>query len=211
MKRKLVRFLVASTAVLIIAVFGDYLYEEPQVAPARAIFHVGYRLTGGSDRFLTSYSQHLLETNGGTIPFEVDTYLCSRLQSTSSTSEFDALVHFYILQSNGRMGIQLGRLPDELKARVIDEIFQRITSLDRPDCLKAIELVEYLRLDGDIFKPHLSRGELRNKDGISTTMPEAIDEAVTRFADWWRSPFPWPEKKKISPLEGSNLSIIGFP
>src|SRR5260221_13639953 len=77
------------SAMLIVAAIGFYLYQEPQTAPARAIFHSCYSLTGGSDRFLTFYSHQLREANGGYIPTEVDTFLCSRLRSSESASEFD--------------------------------------------------------------------------------------------------------------------------
>ncbi len=108
------------------------------------------------------------------------------------------------------MGEQLGRVPDDLKERVIEVVIRRLTSLDHRDRLRAVELVEYLRLNGNIHKPYLSGCARWNEQGQFVLVPEVIDEASTRFSEWWRNPIPWPQKKQVSPLEGSKLSISGL-
>ncbi|MGC3992454.1 MAG: hypothetical protein QM796_22690 [Chthoniobacteraceae bacterium] len=207
-KRKLIGILFLIVPLIVVAT-GFFLYQEPQVGPARAIFYLRYRFTDNVERLLTSYSDQLDQTNAGYIPMEVDTFLCARLGSTDSAKEFGALVHFYILQSGSRTGEQLGRVSDALKERVIGVVISKLKSLPPIDRLRAVELIEYLRLDGKVYKPQLSGTARGNEPGRLEPMSETIDDASTLFTNWWQSPIPWSKKKQISPLEGSGLSISG--
>ena len=203
-KRIAVCLLVAGVLVAGVVVYFD---EQPRTGPAQARFRARYDASIDRESLLASYSDLLRARNCKYIPAEVDAFLVSRLEGTSSSSEFEAIVHFYLRQGASRAGQHIGTVPDEVKTRVIDSIVRRMPILDGPDRVRAVEFVEYLRLDGDFYKPQLIGATVMTGPTTFRVVPEVVDEAASRYTRWWQSPAPWPEKKQIAPLAGSNLKF----
>jgi hypothetical protein len=204
-KRKLLLLALAAFAVV-----GGWLLCAavlPESPVATVTFHAIYSISSLRPSFMRLYSRDLRWRHGGYIPEEIDSFLCDRLL-TASPDEFSAIVTFYIEQSGDRPGSHLGSIPEQIKIKAIGAVIERFDHLDDPAKLRAILLVEYLRLDGDIQKPEFIDLDRLNEQGQRLQDSEAVEQAAILYRNWWQGPMSWQEKKQISPLDGSGLSIL---
>ncbi len=113
------------------------------------MFRPRYSFSSDQALFLEQYSESL---DGGYVPNNVDEFLCSRLQFPTSESEFRAVVYFYLHRCCWHTGERFGHLPDSTKVRIIALLIHDLDSLGTAR-ESAFILAEYLRLDGDLYKP----------------------------------------------------------
>lgn len=163
--------------------------------------------------FLELYSPLRRDVNNGTIPEEVDRFLCRQIEVTKDESELSAIINLYAIQAGGREGFCIYEVSDDAKQKVIARI---VDEFDAGENLSGkMMLIEQLRLGKS-----LGKGQIRSQDAV---IPENTDikywrkwkdeivapKAKTDFINWWNLDLDWTEKRKIDPLKNSAVKING--
>ena len=166
------------------------------------VFRPSYSFSSDHALFLQQYSESL---DGGYVPGGIDEFLCSRLQFPTSESEFRAIVYFYLHRCCWHTGERFGHVPDTTKVRIIALLVHDLDTLGQTRD-SAFILAEYLRLDGNLWKPRFDGADtvIENK---AEPIAGALDDASQLFKRWWESSPDWQTKKRISPWQGSRFSV----
>lgn len=82
------------------------------------------------------------------------------------------------------------KFPMHMKARLIEKIIGKLNQMDLFTKLRAILLVEHVRLDGKLYKPALRGATRSDEKGQLVLAPEVIDQAAALYTDWWHNPAP---------------------
>jgi hypothetical protein len=74
--------------------------------------------------------------------------------------------------------------------------------------------IEYLRLDGRLYKGEFSQGDVARWDaeqGQAIYNPAKIQQAIAAFREWYASADSWLDIRMTNPLEGTDMAISGVP
>jgi len=192
-------------------VFSGVLYFdavlEPQRAHGYALFRSRYALARDKNSMLKSYDANLVNHNAGYIPEQVDKFLCSKLQSSTSVEEASAIVDFYAFKAGAREGRFIYSLPAQTKERVVDLLLKRLNHYDANEAESAIILIEVLRRGKYLGKASVvSTGRAVNYE---TWWPQqGLPQAKRSLHKWWSSYPTWQEKEKHDPLKDSSLQVV---
>jgi hypothetical protein len=185
------------------------IYADTTSALSVSAFHVGYKIVPFKKAYLSFYSPFRRDVSAGYIPPQVDAFLCGRAESTSDLAEFDAIVHFYTIQSGGREGDCIFRTNDITR----EKIAARITvDLSETDYEGQLVLLEEVRLGKSLGKGNVGLGP----GAISwPSTPEewkawhrdALPFARSKYIEWWRADTDWETKKLTDPLAGQYVHV----
>lgn len=210
MKRK--RYLWGAAGMLILATmlaaFCVGAYMEPQSSPGYTFFRMRYDSTSDKRSLLKWYNNVLINYNGGYIPEQADWFLCTQLQNPTPSTEFEAIVDFYVFKAGGREGRFIFLLPGEVKQRISGSVLNRIENYTPSEASRALILIESLRRGEDLGKAHFNSPQ-PSPDCEAWWQQYGLPEAKTRFARWWQAYPTWQEKTKHDPLAASTLEISG--
>lgn len=142
----------------------------------------------------------------------MDKFFESRLQSTDSTKEFDAIIDFYAHKAGGREGRRVFIWPAHVKEKATASIISRLDNYSADEAASALVLVEDMRQgkDDNLFKAHLFTDEPMKTNYSLWLQQKGVPEAKARYRKWWNSYATWPEKVKHDPLAKSHLHIEGI-
>jgi hypothetical protein len=202
---------------LSLAFCGLFVYAFPEHPINIALFKLTYNLTPAKKSFLEFYSPARRDIANGKIPNEVDKFLCQRIEKADN-EEFSAIVNFYIFQAAGREGICIYAASDRTREKIIDQIVKQ--SEDNSLLYKKIVLLEQVRLGKSLGKGDISIKGMNQPRFLTLEEDKRwrkeyekwFDEQLettgkTKLQEWWNSDLSWEEKKKINPLEGTNIEV----
>ena len=167
-------------------------------------------MSSNKNTALQGYDANLIKYNGGYIPEQVDKFLCSRLQSSTSDEELNAIADFYIFKAGGREGRYIFSLPTQNKQRVTGNILSRLEDYKPQQAASALILVEVMRRGES-----LGKAIFRSTHGNTAAYPQyeswlqrrALPEAKAQYLKWWHASPTWQQKERHNPLANSNLEI----
>jgi hypothetical protein len=181
---------------------------SPETALGYARFRVFYALTPSKVAALKSYDSNLEMVNGGYIPLNTDQFLCERLSASNSPQEKNAIIDFYVHNAGGREGQTIFRNSDADKQKAIGLLFQRLDAYDVYRSEQAMVLIESIRQGEYLGKAHLF-SEKSHGDYETWLKESGVSQAKAKYRRWWNSPLSWSQKKRINPLEKSDMFIAG--
>jgi hypothetical protein len=202
---------------LLLTFCGLFIYVFPEHPINVAIFKFTYKITPAKTSFLEFYSPKRRDVANSKIPNEVDKFLCHRIENAAD-EEFSAIVNFYIIQAAGREGFCIYSTSEQTRVKIIDQIVKQLENDLR--LYNKMILLEEIRLGKSLGKGDISI-EGMNKPNFITLEEDEIwgkeyekwfDEQLktngkTKIQEWWDSNLSWEEKKKINPLEGTNIKV----
>ena len=162
--------------------------------------------------YLHFYSPLRRDVSAGSLPIEVDEFLCEKLEATQDKHEFDAIVHLYSLQAAGREGGCVYLTSDTTRERIAESLVSEL-DVEGFDLYQKIVLLEEIRLGKSLGKGRIAPSRLETqkpsgKDEWKVWMEGiALPLAKSRYLDWWQSNLSWDDKKKIDPLEGTIVGV----
>jgi hypothetical protein len=188
--------------------FAACLYFRPDHPASIALFKIAYESSPTRRAFLEFYSPVRRDVSAGTIPSEIDQFLCDRVEKTTDAAELAAIVNLYEIQAGWREGYCIYKVSDAAREKIAAQI---VTDLDNDERLSAkFTLLEEIRRGESIgkggFEPAPERRFLTREEWLVWT---AEAEPVTKehFQKWWNSGLSWEEKKKIAPLQGTGFGV----
>lgn len=186
---------------------------EPPTAAGYFTFYTFYLFPPTRPAFLGSYPYILRTTEGGFLPSGIDEFLAGRLWEPDSR-EWRAILEFYIAQGPGRWGDACGRLHESLKPRLVRHLLSSIDS-DPPEIqVDKLVFIEYLRLDGKLYKGNFHHGTVWHWDESQRYAiydSVKIHQAISAFRNWFATNSEWSILRVSSPLQGTNMEISGIP
>lgn len=202
-----------SGGLILLAVFlavSVTIYGVPDNPAGIALFRVAYAVPLTRHSFLEFYSPQRRDVGSGYIPQEVDEFLCDRLENTMDEDELEAIVNFYALQSGGRQGDRIQKLPEATRERIAGRIIKDIEA--NKDLRGRFILLHEMRTGKSLGKGGLGPSPLETERPVTTEQEQAWQrkaEAVAKekFTEWWNSGLSWEEKKKINPLAGTIANM----
>ena len=185
---------------------------EPQTSPGHAIFHLAYSIPPTRPVFLRFYQWSLRKFNGKYLPSSIDSFLTARLWECEGSSEWRAIIDFQIKQGSGRWGDGFSHVHDEMKKRIITDIFLRLDTFRSEQIVDALVLIEAMRRSNALHKGGFANADLWTYEGNTYTIHEdrlAIVKAA--FRKWWVDGSLWPANRSQDPLSGTGISIHEGP
>jgi len=174
------------------------------------LFKFVYRLPLNRKYFLEFYSP-VRKNSIGYVPVKVNQFLIQKLEDTNDDQEISAIVNFYALQaSEHRLGYLIN-ISEQAKIKIIS---QTIKELDEEENLGG----KLMMLDEIRTGNRLGKGGY-GIEGVSYpkfTSPEeyrkwfyekSAPTVISKYQEWWNSNLSWGDKKKINPLEGTNIKV----
>lgn len=199
----------------LIATTGAYLFAitGPETQLGTWWFKTAYVASEDKDAYLKRFDTQLKAYESGYIPEKIDTFLCTRLQTSKNEAELNAITDFYAFKGGGREGLRIFLLPPAPKQRIIGRIMQRLDSYRSRDAEYALILVETLRHSSQKFTFKGRLISTANSHGSSSheswLEQKGLPEAKQRFRQWWHRKETWEQKAKRDPLNNSSVQISG--
>lgn len=187
-----------------------FFYGFPDHPINVSLFKALYRVSPSPNAFLEFYSPRRRDVSNGNIPKEVDEFLCYRIEIAES-DELSAIINFYALQSGGREGNLIYKIPDQAKQKVIAQIISEFDS--NKNLSGKMVLLEQLRLGKSLGKGVISHKNYLTPESLPIEKwREWKDENVAPrakndFRRWWDLSLNWNEKRRIDPLKDSEVKI----
>jgi hypothetical protein len=190
------------------SLFSAYLYFTPDHPVSIALFKVAYEISPTRRAFLEFYSPVRRDVSAGSIPLEIDQFLCGRVEQTTDAGELAAIVNLYEIQAGWREGQCIYNVSDASREKIAAQI---VADLDNNERLSAkFTLLEEIRRGESIgkggFAPAPERSFSTREEWLVWTA-EAEPIAKAHFQRWWNSGLSWEEKKKIAPLQGTGFGV----
>ena len=204
--KTIIKFVTLSFCLLFLVGFVLFIYEFPQSSASIAVTKLAYNLPLDKKFFLEFYSPRGRGVNAGNVPGEFAGFLCEKLEETTDESEISAIVNFYAIQPEA---LRL-KMSEPTKQKVMDQL---IKSLGNNSNLQTkLILLEQVRSGKDLGKGTIRRKfsakeDLSSREEWDNWWKKALPAAKEKFQIWWNLNLSWEEKKKINPLEGTEVSI----
>jgi hypothetical protein len=193
--------------ILVLSVFCAFIYGVPNHPVSIFLFKVGYRVAL-LDRhtYLQLYSPWNRDVNAGSLPIEVDEFLCDRMRTTDNPSEFAAIVDLYSTQAHGRQGDCVYKSSEGVRQKVISQIVSEFD--DNPKYIGG----SLILLREAHFGTGLGKGGFAPSD-LEASKPRTPEEwnawsvekgipiVKAQYRAWWQSELNWDEKKTIDPMK----------
>lgn len=206
-------FMFVSSAFLL----GAIAFYLPDTPIGLAVFETSYKAFPFKKAFLDFYSpaDRNYGVNTRSNP-QVDEFLIQRIEASDDKNEVEAIAHYFTLQSKERnYGIFIN-VSDRVKPTIINHLIKELDN-DNSNLSDKIMLLETTRTGKRIGKGAI---EIENKNmpdfPKSWTMEQRkklFDESLAatgvkqKYQDWWNLNLSWEEKRKINPLEGTNIKV----
>lgn len=184
-----------------------YGIVQPESTLGHHIFYIGYSSPINRSQFLLFYEWSLRQHNANSAPSDIHNFLIERFSNSSDINEWQAIINFYITMDTSRWPETLVHLPDNLKKRIIDNIFLQLDSFDARQTNSALYLIESLRSGSLPYKGGFSNLWIydNGKYKVNTKQIEIVKKS---FNHWWGDGSTWPTNKNQIPLEGTGTKII---
>ncbi len=217
-KIKLVLFSVFSIIFIsFLILFVSFVYYVPDTPISLAVFKTSYSLFPFKKSFLEFYSPAGRNFGVNTrSPSCINIFLLQRIETTNDESEITAITHYYTLQAKMREYDIFFNVSDRVKPLIIDQLIKDLGDVNS-NLSDKIMLLETTRTGKRIGKGAIGiDGENMPNFSSSTTMDEiekwrneriAATGVKQKYQEWWSSNLSWEEKKKINPLEGTNIKV----
>lgn len=174
------------------------------------LFKIVYKLPVGRKSFLEFYSP-ARENVRGYVPVEVNQFLIQKLEVTKNENEFSAIVNFYALQaSDHRLGYLL-QISEQAKIKVIKQIIKDLD--DEATFVGKIMMLEELRIGkslgkGGYFIEKTNYPQFATwKEHQKWFYGQSASVVIPKYKEWWNSNLSWEEKRKINPLQETNVRV----
>src|SRR5882672_3727230 len=149
--KKRVKILSIGAGIFSLCLVFAYGFIEPRTAAGHFTFHTFYLFPPTRPAFLQLYSRILRTTEGGYLPSAIDEFLTNRLTEDESR-EWRGIVAFYIAQNPGRWGEACGHLHESFKPALVQHLLSTIDADPPQTQISKLIFIEYLRLDGHLYK-----------------------------------------------------------
>ena len=176
------------------------------------LFKTVYALPIDRKSFLEFYSP-VREDNWGHISKEINDFLIYRIENSTDENELSSIAKFYAIQA---IGHRLGYLINISEQSRIKLIGQLVKDLGDEGILGGkLMLLEEIRTGKRLGKGSVSifGNEYIDQPGILTPEYEkwfykqAAPIVIPKYQEWWNSNLSWEEKKKINPLQDTNIKV----
>jgi len=210
-KIKLILLSIASLFLLTLLTSGCLLLRYlPDNEISITLFKTVYSLPIGKKSFL-EFCSPVRKNESGHLPKEINQFLISKIETTNNENEISAIVNFYALQASGHRIGYIYNISEEAKIKVINQL---IKEFDNESNLGGkLMMLEEIRVGKGLGKGSFSI-EGTNKPKFSTLeeYKQWFDEQSApiikiKYQEWWNSNLSWEEKKKINPLQDTNIKI----
>lgn len=203
-------FLLAAMAFVVFVAIG-FFYGLPGHPVNVFVFKLLYITSINKKPFLSFYSPARRDVNAGTIPPEVDEFLCERAE-TAGESEIEAIADFYALQSGGRQGGCIYLVSDRTAERLIGHLISRIEDETNGDVAGEISIVEQIRTRQSLGKGGLNSAATENRPSTAEEWESwkysvALPIARQRYSEWWNSHGTWKDKRRVFALDGTTVTV----
>ncbi|MFN2412750.1 MAG: hypothetical protein ABR535_06820, partial [Pyrinomonadaceae bacterium] len=203
--KQFLKFTTLGFLTLVLAVLAAGIYGEPRHPISVFVFKVGYFASLDKANYLKFYSPQQRVVGAGYLPEEVDSFLCNRIETTDSDSEFAGIVELYVLQAGGREGNCIFKTSSRTSEKIAENLVKKITSSSHASDLHGeIILLEEVRRGESLGKGKLGYSSI-SADRPSTAeqwqtwmFSKALPIARVAYNNWWSLNIPWEEKKNIS-------------
>lgn len=186
------------------------LRYSPDNENSVGLFKIAYNISFGKKTFFRFYSP-VRENERGYIPKEVNQFLIQKIENTNDESELSALIDFYALQANGYRIGYLFHISEQAKIKVASQLVKELANEENLG--GKLMMLEEIRTGKLLGKGSYSI-EVVNQPEFSTVEEygkwfdeQAAPIVKTKYQEWWNSNLSWEEKKKINPLEGTNIKV----
>jgi hypothetical protein len=98
--------------------FSACLYFRPDHPAGIALFKIAYESSPTRRAFLEFYSPVRRDVSAGTIPSEIDQFLCGRVEKTTDAGELAAIVNLYEIQAGWREGYCIYKVSDAAREKL---------------------------------------------------------------------------------------------
>jgi len=206
-------FLISSILLILLTLLTSgvlLLRYLPDNKAGVVLFKTVYSLPLNKKAFLEFYSP-VRENSTGYIPIKVNQFLIQKLEDTNDENEISAIVNFYALQASGHRLGYLFHISGQAKIKIIGQLIKELD--DEETFGGKLMLLEELRTGKRLGKGSFTIEGI-NYPKFSTPrefrkwFSEQFAPTVkTKYQQWWNSTLSWEEKKKINPLEGTNIKV----
>ena len=214
MFRSKIKLILLSTALLFLLTLltsGCLLLRYlPSNELSITLFKTVYNLPIGKKTFLEFYSP-VRKNESGHLPKEIHQFLVNKIETTNNENEFSAILNFYALQASGHRIGYLHNISEEAKIKAIDQLIKEIN--EKSNLGGKIMMLEEIRTGKNLGKGSFSI-ETTNQPKFSTVEEYGkwFDEQSAliieaKYHEWWNSNSSWEEKKKINPLQDTNIKV----
>lgn len=190
-----------------------FLWFFPQHPVNVAIFKVVYEITPAKKVFLDFYSPARRDIQNNHIPAEVNEFLIAKTLNSNDKDEISAIVDLYVLHAQKHHVGYFEHIQDRVNPKIIEEL---VKQLENGENLSGkLMLLEEVRSN-----MHLGKGSVgfsdRNielpkfttaKDYEKWFDEKAAPIVIPAYKQWWNSNLSWEEKRKINPLQNTNISV----
>lgn len=174
------------------------------------LFKAVYNLPFGKKTFLEFYSPGREDVRGK-VPVEINQFLIQKIETTNDENEISAIVHFYALQANAHRIGYIYHISEEAKMKVTNQLIKELN--DESNLGGKLMMLEEIRTGKRLGKGSFGIEGL-NHPNFSTLEEhrEWFDKqsariVKTKYQEWWTSNLSWEEKKKINPLQDTNIKV----
>jgi len=210
-KIKLILLSVASLFLFSLLTSGCLLLRYlPDDEVSITLFKAVYILPFGKKTFLEFYSP-VREDARGYVPIEINQFLIQRIETTNDENEMSAIVHFYAIQASGHRIGYIHHISDEFKPKLVNQLIKELNN--KSNLGGKLMMLQEIRIGKSLGKGSFGIEGL-NHPNFSTLEEyrEWFDKQFapivkTKYQEWWNSNLSWEEKKKINPLQDTNIKI----
>lgn len=196
-----------------LAVGCIFLYFFPGHPVNVALFKVVYEVTPSKKVFLDFYSPARRDIHNNYLPDEVSKFLIDKISNSNDEDEISAIVGLYALHAKSHRIGYFEHFQDDVKPKIVEAL---VKQLENGENLGGkLMLLEEIRSN-----KHLGKGSFGFSDK-SIDLPKfatvedyqkwfdekAAPTVIPKYKQWWNSNLSWEDKKKINPLQNTNISV----
>ncbi|MDQ3131922.1 MAG: hypothetical protein M3Q99_14335 [Acidobacteriota bacterium] len=211
-KIKKILLFISSVCLVFSIIFGSlFFYVFPEYPVNIAFFKVIYNVIPAKRSFLNFYSPVRRNIRSGYAPVEVNQFLINKITVSKNENEISAIVHFYAIQAEGHRIGYFDNFSEEVKPKIIQQLIKELD--DNTNLSGKLMLLEEIRSNKRLGKGSVGISGM-NHLAFSTIeeykkwFNEELEKtAKSKYQEWWNLNLSWEEKKKIDPLEGTNIKV----
>lgn len=174
------------------------------------LFKTVYILPIGKKSFLEFYSP-VREYGIGYVPKEINDFLIYRIENSTDESEISAIANFYAIQASGHRIGYLINISEPAKMKLVNQLVKELD--DEATLIGKLMLLEEIRTSKGLGKGSISIEGIKYprfstlREFDQWFYEQSAPIVIPKYQEWWNSNLSWEEKKKINPLQDTNIKV----
>ena len=196
-----------------LAVGCVFLWFFPQHPVNVAIFKVVYEITPSKKVFLDFYSPARRDIHNNYLPAEVNEFLIAKISNSNDEDEISAIVGLYVLHAESHRIGYFENLQEDVKPKIVEALVKQLENGENIG--GKLMLLEEVRSN-----THLGKGSVGfSRESVELPKFDTVEDykkwfdekaaplVIPAYKQWWNSNLSWEEKRKINPLQNTNVSV----